>query len=60
MSTNAIVVGNHLVQLYREAQRPIKTLVSTHHALFFNVLHYELRNHLGRAVAVHPQARPPD
>ena len=44
---NTIVVGNHLVQLYREAQRPIKTVVSTHHALFFNVLHYELRNHLG-------------
>jgi hypothetical protein len=44
---NAIVVGNHLVQLYREAQRPIKTVVSTHHALFFNVLHYELKNHVG-------------
>lgn len=43
---NAIVVGNHLVQLYREAQRPIKTVVSTHHALFFNVLHYELKNHV--------------
>lgn len=41
---NAIVVGNHIVQLYREAQRPLKTVVSTHHALFFNVLHYELRN----------------
>lgn len=36
---NAIVVGNHLVQLYCEAQRPIRTVVSTHHALFFNVLH---------------------
>lgn len=45
---NAIVVGNHLVQLYREAQRPIRTVVSTHHALFFNVMHYELKNHLGR------------
>ena len=44
---NAIVVGNHLVQLYREAQRPIKTVVSTHHALFYNVLYYELRNHMG-------------
>jgi hypothetical protein len=44
---NAIVVGNHLVQLYREAQRPIKTVVSTHHALFFNVLHYELKSHVG-------------
>jgi hypothetical protein len=43
---NAIVVGNHLVQLYREAQRPIRTVVSTHHSLFFNVLHYELRNHV--------------
>ena len=46
---NAIVVGNHLVQLYREAQRPIKTVVSTHHALFYNVLYYEVRNHLGGA-----------
>lgn len=44
---NAIVVANHLVQLFRDAQRPIKAVVSTHHALFFNVLHYELRNHLG-------------
>jgi wobble nucleotide-excising tRNase len=47
---NAIVVGNHLVQLYREAQRPIRTVVSTHHALFFNVLHYELQNHVGKAL----------
>jgi hypothetical protein len=45
---NAIVVGNHLVQLFREAQRPIKAVVSTHHALFFNVLHFELQNHIGK------------
>jgi hypothetical protein len=45
---NAIVVGNHLVQLYREAKRPIRTVVSTHHTLFFNVMHYELKNHIGR------------
>ena len=57
---NAIVVGNHLVQLYREAQRPIRTVVSTHHALFFNVLHYELKSHVGATVAAYPQARPPD
>lgn len=44
---NAIVVGNHLAQLYREAKRPIQTVVSTHHTLFFNVLHYELKNHIG-------------
>lgn len=43
---NAIVIGNHLVQLYREAKRPIPTVVSTHHTLFFNVLHYELKSHI--------------
>lgn len=41
---NAIVLANHLVQLYREAQNPISTVVSTHHNLFFNVLHYEFKN----------------
>jgi predicted nucleic acid-binding Zn finger protein len=41
---NAIVVGNHLVELYREAKRAIPTVISTHHALFFNVMHYELKN----------------
>lgn len=45
---NAIVVGNHLVQLYREAKRHVPTAISTHHALFFNVLHYEIKNHFGR------------
>jgi hypothetical protein len=45
---NAIVVGNHLVQLYREARRHVPTVVSTHHALFFNVLHYEIKNNFGR------------
>jgi hypothetical protein len=45
---NAIVVGNHLVQLYREAKRHVPTVVSTHHSLFFNVLHYEIKNHFGR------------
>jgi len=45
---NAIIIGNHLVQLYREAKRPIPTVVSTHHTLFFNVLHYELKNHISR------------
>ncbi len=46
---NAIVVGNHLVELYREAKRQVSTAVSTHHALFFNVLHYEIRSRLTRA-----------
>jgi hypothetical protein len=47
---NAIVLGNHLVQLYREAKRPVRTVVSTHHTLFFNVLHYELKSHIGSPV----------
>lgn len=42
---NAIVVANHLVQVFREAARVIPTVISTHHHLFFNVLHYELKNH---------------
>ena len=45
---NAIVLANHLVQLFRESKRTLKAVVSTHHALFFNVLHYELQNHAGR------------
>jgi hypothetical protein len=45
---NAIVVANHLVQLYREAPSTISTVISTHHNLFFNVLHYEFKNHFNR------------
>jgi wobble nucleotide-excising tRNase len=42
---NAIVVANHLIQVFRDAARVIPTVISTHHHLFFNVLHYELKNH---------------
>lgn len=42
---NAIVVANHLVQLLRESNSEIPVVVSTHHHLFFNVVHYELKNH---------------
>ncbi|WP_319542203.1 AAA family ATPase [uncultured Pseudodesulfovibrio sp.] len=42
---NAIVIANHLVQIFREAPRQIETAISTHHTLFFNVVHYELKNH---------------
>ena len=42
---NAIVVANHLVQLFREAASVLPTVISTHHHLFFNVVHYELKNH---------------
>lgn len=41
---NAIVVANHLVQLYRETPNKLKTIISTHHILFFNVLSNEIKN----------------
>jgi len=41
---NAIVVANHLVQLFRETPSQLKTVISTHHILFFNVLSNEIKN----------------
>jgi AAA domain len=41
---NAIVVANHLVQLFRETPNQHKTVISTHHILFFNVLSNEIKN----------------
>lgn len=35
---NAITVANHLAQLLLHAKNPPKTVVSSHHTLFFNVL----------------------
>ena len=42
---NAIVVANHLIQLLRENESKIRIVISTHHNLFFNVLHYEQKNY---------------
>jgi hypothetical protein len=42
---NAIAVGNHLSQLIKRQDNTLKTVISTHHALFFNVL----CNEMGRA-----------
>jgi hypothetical protein len=41
---NAIVVANHLVQLFRETPNRLKTVISTHHILFFNVLSNEIKS----------------
>lgn len=35
---NAIVVANHLAQMLLKAKNPPKTIFSSHHTLFFNVL----------------------
>ncbi|MDY0919416.1 AAA family ATPase [Pseudomonas viridiflava] len=39
---NAIAVANHLAQKLVNAKNPPKTVISTHHTLFFNVLCNEL------------------
>jgi hypothetical protein len=40
---NAIAVASHLAQMLTK-QDDIKTVISTHHALFFNVIYNELKN----------------
>jgi len=39
---NAIAVANHLAQLLKRPESQLKTVISTHHTLFFNVLCNEL------------------
>lgn len=40
---NAIAVGHHLAQFMKRKDHAIKTVISSHHTLFFNVLWNELR-----------------
>ena len=40
---NAIAVANHLARLLKRPESQLKTVVSTHHTLFFNVLCNELK-----------------
>lgn len=40
---NAIAVANHLGQFLKRKDHAIKTVISSHHSLFFNVLWNELR-----------------
>lgn len=39
---NAIAVGSHLAQLLIKPESQLKTVISSHHPLFFNVMHNEL------------------
>jgi len=41
---NAVAVAHHLAQLIKTEGNEIKTIISTHHALFFNVLCNEFGN----------------
>ncbi len=42
---NAIAVATHLARLLKNPESRLKTVISTHHTLFFNVLCNELRKH---------------
>jgi wobble nucleotide-excising tRNase len=41
---NAIMVGNHLAKFLRRKDHSIRTVISSHHTLFFNVLWNEIRS----------------
>lgn len=41
---NAIAVASHLAQLLKRQDNKLKTVISTHHTLFFNVLCNEMKN----------------
>ena len=41
---NAIAVANHLANLLKRPESRLKTVISTHHTLFFNVLCNELKS----------------
>lgn len=49
---NAIAVANHLAQMLKRANSDIKTVISTHHTLFFNVLHNEFKDDLRKKKAI--------
>lgn len=50
---NAIAVASHLAQLLKSANGQIKAMISSHHALFFNVVWNEL-NERGRTNPLQP------
>lgn len=50
---NAISVGNHLAQLLNKGDNPLKVVISSHHPLFFNVMHNELEAHKSKKASAH-------
>lgn len=53
---NAIAVANHLAQLLKRPDSKLKTVISTHHTLFFNVLCNEIK---GKAFRYFLRSVPP-
>lgn len=50
---NAITVGNHLAQVLSKKDNPLKVVISSHHPLFFNVMHNELDARKSKKVSAH-------
>lgn len=50
---NAITVGNHLAQLLNKPGNPLKVVISSHHPLFFNVMHNELEVRKSKKVSAY-------
>jgi len=54
---NAITVGNHLAHVLGKTGNPLKVVISTHHPLFFNVMHNELEARKSKKVSAHLLSR---
>jgi hypothetical protein len=50
---NAITVGSHLAQLLNKVGNPLKVVISSHHPLFFNVMHNELDVRKSKKASAH-------
>ena len=50
---NAISVGNHLAQLLNKPGNQLKVVISSHHPLFFNVMHNELDTRKSKKVSAY-------
>ncbi|BEG76054.1 AAA family ATPase [Achromobacter xylosoxidans] len=50
---NAITVGNHLAQVLGKTGNPLKVVISSHHPLFFNVMHNELDARKSKKASAH-------
>lgn len=50
---NAITLGNHLAQVLSKTDNPLKAVISSHHPLFFNVMHNELDARRSKKVSAH-------
>lgn len=45
---NVVAVAHHLAQLLKNKNNPLKTVISSHHTLFFNVLYNEFSSEKGK------------